>query len=95
MAGEVAYARIREGVVARTVEVSDTVNVDVDDRDLILGVELLDGGDWRDALASLAMEGRLAVPRKDPDGLRAGEGLPGSPGPDLDAIRAAVARQSP
>ena len=59
-----AYARLREGTVARTVEVSDSVMVDVDENDLILGVETLDNSRWQDALASLAMAGRLAIPRK-------------------------------
>jgi hypothetical protein len=60
-----AYARLREGRVARTVEVSDSVMVDVDDNDLILGVETLGGEDWHGALASLAMAGRLAIPKRE------------------------------
>jgi hypothetical protein len=59
-----AYERLREGAVARTIEVSGSAMVDVDGDDLVLGVETLDGGDWRDALADLARAGRLAVPRK-------------------------------
>jgi len=56
-----AYERLREGVVARTVTVSDDVMADVDEHGLVLGVETLDGSDWRDALAELARAGRLAV----------------------------------
>lgn len=56
-----AYERLREGAVARTVTVSDDVMVDVDEHDLVLGVETLGGSDWRDALADLARAGRLAV----------------------------------
>lgn len=59
-----AYERLREGAVARTIEVSDSVMVDVDSDGLVLGVEVLDGGDWRDALANLARAGRLAVLRR-------------------------------
>lgn len=56
------YERLREGAVARTVPASDDMLVDVDGDGLVLGVEVLDGGDWRDALAQLARAGRLAVP---------------------------------
>jgi hypothetical protein len=66
MAITAAYARLRGGTAARTVEVSGAIMVDVDGQGYVLGVETLDGGDWRDALASLAMAGRLAVPR-EPD----------------------------
>ncbi len=60
-----AYERLREGAVARTIEVSDSVMVDVDSDGLVLGVETLDGSDWRDALVVLARSGGLhAVPRK-------------------------------
>jgi uncharacterized protein YuzE len=53
------YAYLREGTVARTLDVSDNVLVDVDDAGLVLGVETLDGSDWRDALVMLVMQGRL------------------------------------
>ena len=61
----VYYERLREGAVARTVSVrDDAALVDVDSDGLVLGVEVLDGGDWRDALANLARAGRLAVLRR-------------------------------
>jgi len=59
----VGYTHLREGAVARTVEVTGSIMVDVDAEDRILGVETLGGEDWRDALATLAMSGRLAIPR--------------------------------
>jgi len=59
-----AYARLREGTVARTVSVSEGINIDLDDRDRILGIETLGGEDWRDGLVTLAMAGRLAVPER-------------------------------
>jgi uncharacterized protein YuzE len=58
----VGYARLREGTVARTVQVTDSLLVDLDGNDRILGVETLSGEDWREALVNLAMTGRLAVP---------------------------------
>lgn len=63
-----AYASLHSGVIARTVEVSDSVMVDVDARDCVLGVETLGGEDWRDALVTLAMAGRLAVPKRAASG---------------------------
>lgn len=57
-----AYAHLREGTVARTVQVTDGVLIDLDERDRILGIETLGGEDWTEALATLAMAGRLAVP---------------------------------
>ena len=62
----VGYTHLREGAIARTVEVTGSIMVDVDAEDAILGVETLGGEDWRDALATLAMSGRLTVPRRDP-----------------------------
>ncbi len=59
-----AYVTLRKGTVARTVAVNDSINVDVDADDLILGVETLSGENWQDALVSLAMAGRLAIPRR-------------------------------
>jgi uncharacterized protein YuzE len=47
--------------VARTVTVSDDVMVDVDAEGRPIGVEMLDGGDWTGALATLAMRGRLRI----------------------------------
>jgi uncharacterized protein YuzE len=74
------YVRLREGQVARTACVSDDVMVDTDSDDRVLGVEVLDGSDWRDALAALAREGRLAVycePMKMPQSARTARlGLP-------------------
>ena len=69
----VGYTHLREGAVARTVEVTGSIMVDVDANDRILGVETLDGEDWQAALVTLAMTGRLAIPRKhkgggEPDG---------------------------
>ena len=59
---QAAYARLREGTVARTIQVTDSILVDLDGRDRILGVETLSGEDWTSALATLAMTGRLAIP---------------------------------
>jgi hypothetical protein len=61
----VGYTHLREGAVARTVEVTVSIMIDVDAEDRILGVETLDGEDWRDGLATLAMAGRLVIPRRD------------------------------
>jgi len=61
----VGYTHLREGAIARTVEVTGSIMIDVDAEDRILGVETLGGEDWRDALATLAMSGRLTVPRRD------------------------------
>ena len=56
------YARLLpERKVARTVEVSDDVMVDVDADGRPVGVETLDGSDWASALASLAMRGRVRI----------------------------------
>ena len=60
----IAYARLREGKFGRTIEVSSSVMVDLDTEDRILGVETLDGSDWRDALVKLAMDGRLTTPKR-------------------------------
>lgn len=56
-----AYTTLRPGSVARTVEVNDGLNVDVDSEGRVLGVEVIGEGDWRDALAFLAAQGRLRV----------------------------------
>ena len=60
-----AYARLRGGTSARTIEVTDSIMVDVDEGDRVIGVETLGGEDWRNALVALAMEGRLAVPKRE------------------------------
>lgn len=60
---QIAYAHLRQGKFGRTIEVSDSVMVDLDSEDRILGIETLDGSDWRDALVKLAMSGRLTVPK--------------------------------
>lgn len=59
-----AYTTLRKAKVARTVEVNVSVMIDVDADSLIIGVETLDSSDWRDALTTLAMRGRLAIPRE-------------------------------
>lgn len=57
-----AYAHLRPGTIARTVEAgSVSVMADLDADGRILGVETLDGSDWTQALVTLAMQGRLAV----------------------------------
>ncbi len=63
MSSPASYAYLLpEGTpVARTVEVSDSVMVDVDDQGRPVGVETLDGSDWRSALVTLAMRGRLRI----------------------------------
>lgn len=58
------YVALWRATVAGTVPVSDGVLVDVDADDRVTGVEVLDGSDWRDALAALAREGRLGVIRR-------------------------------
>jgi len=58
-----AYLLPKGTPVARTVEVSDSVMVDVDDQDRPIGVETLDGSDWLAALATLAMRGRVRITR--------------------------------
>ena len=59
---QACYARLLpERKVARTVEVSDDVMVDVDADGRPVGVETLDGSDWASALASLAMRGRVRI----------------------------------
>lgn len=47
--------------VARTIEVTDSVMVDVDDEGRPVGVETLDGSDWQGALVSLALRGRVRI----------------------------------
>lgn len=58
----VMYVHLRRGiVVARTIAVSPSVNVDLNDNDRVTGIEVLDGTDWAAALVKLAIAGRLAV----------------------------------
>jgi len=52
---------IPPGGVARTVEVSDSINVDLDEDGTVLGVEVIGEGNWVDGLVALAMTGRLRV----------------------------------
>lgn len=47
--------------VARTIEVSDSVMVDVDAEGRPIGVETLGDADWQSALASLAMRGKVRI----------------------------------
>ncbi len=61
---EAAYARLHEGTIARTVQVTEDILVDLDDGDRILGVETFGDVDWRNGLATLAMTGRLTVPER-------------------------------
>lgn len=56
-----AYAYLRKGDVSATVPVSDDVMIDVDSTGAVLGVEVLDDSDWRDALVTLVMQGRLKI----------------------------------
>ena len=50
-----------DGVVARTVEATESIWVDVDNDGTVLGVEVIGDGNWLDGLAALAMKGRLRV----------------------------------
>lgn len=56
-----SYTYLFDGEVARTIEVSDSMNVDVDTEGRPLGVEVIGDGDWTDGLVALAMTGRLRV----------------------------------
>lgn len=47
--------------VARTIEVNDSVMVDVDAEGRPVGVETLDDAGWESALVSLAMRGRVRI----------------------------------
>lgn len=60
----VAYTRLRQGDVARTVQVTASALADLDSNDRIVGIETLDGQDWAGVIATLAMAGRLAVPER-------------------------------
>jgi uncharacterized protein YuzE len=52
---------IPPGGVARTIEATESVLVDVDTEGKVLGVEVIGEGNWLDGLAALAMKGRLRV----------------------------------
>jgi uncharacterized protein YuzE len=57
-----SYAYLHpELAVARTVEVTSSVMVDVDAEGRLVGVETLDGSDWTGALVALAIRGRLRI----------------------------------
>lgn len=57
-----SYAYLHPGrTIARTVEVTGSVMVDVDAEGCLVGVETLDGSDWTAALAALAIRGRLRI----------------------------------
>jgi uncharacterized protein YuzE len=63
---EVSYATlapggIPDGGVARTVEATESIWVDVDKDGTVLGVEVIGEGNWTDGLVALAMQGRLRV----------------------------------
>jgi uncharacterized protein YuzE len=49
------------GDVARTVEATEWIWVDVDSDGRVLGVEVIGDGDWVNGLVALAMTGRLRV----------------------------------
>ena len=61
---DVSYVDLRPGGIARTVEVTPSLLVDTEADGTVLGVEVIGGGNWLDALAALAMQGRLRVARK-------------------------------
>ena len=57
-----SYAYLRPDFeIARTIEVTSSVMVDVDAEGRLVGVETLDGSDWTGALATLAIQGRLRI----------------------------------
>jgi uncharacterized protein YuzE len=47
--------------VARTIEVNDSVMVDVDAEGRPVGIETLGEAGWQDALMTLAMRGRVRI----------------------------------
>ena len=59
---DVTYVYLRRAEVARTVQVTENLFVDLDDEDKLTGIEVLDGTDWSAAPVKLAMAGRLTVP---------------------------------
>ena len=56
-----AYLLPERTRVARTIEVSESVMVDLDAEGRPVGVENLDGADWSAALVTLAMRGRVRI----------------------------------
>ncbi len=52
---------IPPGGIASTVEVGDSIHVDIAADRTVLGVEVIGDGNWVDGLVSLAMQGRLRV----------------------------------
>jgi uncharacterized protein YuzE len=56
-----SYATLARGKIARTVEATESINVDVDVDGKVLGIEVIGEGNWVDGLAALAMTGRLRV----------------------------------
>lgn len=63
---DVSYATlapggIPDGGVARTIEATESIWVDVDTDGKVLGIEVIGEGNWVDGLAALAMKGRLRV----------------------------------
>ena len=58
------FGEHEDGCAERTIEVNDDMDVDLDDQDRVIGVEMLgDNQDCGAALVSLAMQGKLRVPR--------------------------------
>jgi uncharacterized protein YuzE len=57
----VGYAKLRDGNVARTVEVGDDFMIDLDADGRPLGVETIGDADWTQALVRLAMAGNIRV----------------------------------
>lgn len=55
------YTYLSEGEFGRTVEISDSIMVDVDTDGTVLGIEVIGDGTWVDGLVALAMTGRLRV----------------------------------
>jgi uncharacterized protein YuzE len=58
---EASYATLWPGDIARTVEVTEDLMVDVDADGCPLGIEVLGGTGWTQALVTLALQGRLRV----------------------------------
>jgi uncharacterized protein YuzE len=52
---------IPPGGVARTIEATEGIMVDVDANGTVLGIEVIGDGNWVDGLVALAMTGRLRV----------------------------------
>ena len=55
---------IPDGGAASTVEVNDSIHVDIAADRTVLGVEVIGEGNWVDGLVALAMQGRLRVAPK-------------------------------